>query len=377
MTTYRFIEPLDVLFLRGNKLFGGPGSYGEALLPPWPSVAAGAIRSQILVNDDFDLSAFGDGIAPHPNLGTPEQPGDFRLREFALARNCSGDGGGAVETLYPMPSDLVVISGDGGGLRVHRLEPRRPAGAIETSAPLAMLPVLSCAGREKPVSGLWLTQAGWQATLWGETPDPDQFLDANSLWKLDPRVGVGLNTETRRADDGKLFSVEAVAFREGIGFLVAIDGAEPPTEGLIRFGGDGRAAASRLVHYTPPQPDYEAIANAGRCRIVLTSPGIFPDGWRLPGAGPEARFTAPGVSGRLICAAVARADTISGWDLARHVPKSAHRVVPTGSVYWLDELVAAPEALCKLAEHGLWSDPCEDSARRAEGFNRFALGPWL
>ena len=29
--TSRFIEPLDVLFLRGNQLFGEPGSYGEAL----------------------------------------------------------------------------------------------------------------------------------------------------------------------------------------------------------------------------------------------------------------------------------------------------------------------------------------------------------
>ena len=31
-----FIEPLDVLVLRGNKLFGDPGSYGESLVPPWP-----------------------------------------------------------------------------------------------------------------------------------------------------------------------------------------------------------------------------------------------------------------------------------------------------------------------------------------------------
>ena len=46
----RFLEPLDVLFLRGNQLFGEAGSYGEALMPPWPSVAAGAIRSRILAD---------------------------------------------------------------------------------------------------------------------------------------------------------------------------------------------------------------------------------------------------------------------------------------------------------------------------------------
>ena len=37
----RFIEPLDVLFLRGNKLFGDPGSHGESLVPPWPSLTTG------------------------------------------------------------------------------------------------------------------------------------------------------------------------------------------------------------------------------------------------------------------------------------------------------------------------------------------------
>ena len=29
-----FIEPLDLLFLRGNKLFGDPGSFGESLVRP-------------------------------------------------------------------------------------------------------------------------------------------------------------------------------------------------------------------------------------------------------------------------------------------------------------------------------------------------------
>ena len=53
----RFIEPLDVLFLRGNQLFGEPGSYGEALMPPWPSVAAGALRTRILADDGFDAAS--------------------------------------------------------------------------------------------------------------------------------------------------------------------------------------------------------------------------------------------------------------------------------------------------------------------------------
>jgi len=47
----------------------------------------------------------------------------------------------------------------------------------------------------------------------------------------------------RRADDGKLFAVQAVAFARGVGFLVGVAGAEPPANGLLRFGGEGRSAA--------------------------------------------------------------------------------------------------------------------------------------
>lgn len=35
-TNTLLIEPLDVLILRGNKLFADAGSHGEALMPPWP-----------------------------------------------------------------------------------------------------------------------------------------------------------------------------------------------------------------------------------------------------------------------------------------------------------------------------------------------------
>ena len=92
-----FIEPLDVLVLRGNKLFGDPGSYGESLVPPWPSVAAGAIRSAILARDG-DPFAFAKEQWKHPTLGTPSEPGPFTITAFHLARR-QGD---RVEPLFQL-----------------------------------------------------------------------------------------------------------------------------------------------------------------------------------------------------------------------------------------------------------------------------------
>jgi len=158
--------------------------------------------------------------------------------------------------------------------------------------------------------------------------------------------------------------------------LVGIDGADPPTEGTLRLGGDGRAAALRPVTHEPPMADLAAIAQAGRCRILLTAPGIFPSGWLPPGVAPDGGFELHGVRGRLVSAAVPRAEIVSGWDLANWQPKPAQRAAPCGSVYWIDGLEATPEALGKLAEAGLWSEPCEDPQRRAEGFNRFTFAAW-
>ena len=46
-----------------------------------------------------------------------------------------------------------------------------------------------------------------------------------------------------------------------------------------------------------------------------------------------------------------------------------------GGKHW-EERDATPEALGKLVAAGLWAEPCEDAARRAEGFNRFAFAAY-
>lgn len=378
-TQTTFIEPLDVLFLRGNKLFGDPGSHGESLIPPWPSVAAGALRSRILTDHGVDLKAFAQGKLPHPELGTPREPGSFTLTAFHLARRFAD---GRVETLMAPPADLIISETDGTPA-VRKLAPTALAAGLQASQPLDLLPVLAENTRSKPAGGYWLSESGWTKYLAGQTPGADDLVRSSQLWRLDHRVGVGLDAATRRAEDGKLFSMQAVAMGKtehgggfDVGFVAAASGATLPQGGMLRLGGDGRGAAIRACAAELPEADYAHITHNRKCRLVLTTPGIFPDGWRLPGIGADSRFSLHGVSARLVCAAVPRCETVSGWDLARHQPKTAQRVAPAGSVYWLDELDGTPEALHKLVATGLWSEPCEDAHRRAEGFNRFALAQW-
>ncbi len=368
---WHYIEPLDVLYLRGNRLFGDPGSYGESLVPPWPSAVAGAIRSAILARDGVDLSAFSASDASHDTLGTPEVPGDFKVLAFHLARH--GEGG--LEAVYAPPADLVIARADGGGIRVTRLQPASLENDIACSMPTASLPILACPDRAKPETGWWLTQSAFGAYLKGKTPDAGGLLKTDQLWRMDERVGVGLDPGKRRAEDGKLFSMQAVAFCEGVGFLAATSGDGLGENTVLRFGGDGRAARSTPVaDCQPPESDLTSIVEAGRARLILTTPGIFPDGWRLPGMAEDGCFELCGVRGRVVAAAVNRAEVISGWDLANRKPKAAQRAAPAGSVYWLEDLEADEDSLRKLAEHGLWPETGYDASRRAEGFNRFDWG---
>jgi CRISPR-associated protein Cmr3 len=328
--TSLFIEPLDVLVLRGNKLFGDPGSYGESLVPPWPSVAAGAVRSALLSRDG-DPAAFARGEWRHPALGTPDAPGPFTLTALQIARRQSR----SIEPLFAPPADLF-IEGEGDAIAVRRLRPT--ASPLSSSNPLPLLPVLPQEKRTKPTAGWWLTADGWRAYLGGAAIARDHLVVSERLWRYDLRVGVGLSAATRSVADGKLFSVNAVAFAPGVGLLAAIEGADPPADGLLRFGGDGRTARMQAVDVDWPRPDLAQISTAGRARLLLTTPGLFEGGWLPTGIAERNggyRLDLRGVRARLVAAAVARAEIVSGFDIARVRPKPASRAAPAGSVYWL------------------------------------------
>ena len=396
-TTHLFIDPIDTLFLRGNKLFGDPGSFGDALVPPWPSVAAGALRSALLAQRGYDPARFARGeITDDTELGTPAQPGSFLIARFQMASRGSD---GTVEPLYGLPADLSIIRRETGNDRdedceVRRIQPHAPPDGVQTSATTRSLAVLAQPWRGKSLFERWLTAEGWRQYLDGDDIDWAHLVPSNGLWQVDTRIGIALDPLKRRASDGALFTSQGVVFRKrehdrhdgapsvksgcDIGFLVGVSGATLPDALTLRFGGDGRSAvATRTDDMQAPKVDYERIVAARRGRLILTTPGLFEGGWLPTGVtddGCDLRFDLHGVRARIVCAAVPRSEVISGFDLSKQCPKPAQRVAPLGSVYWLDELDATANALRNLAARGLWSEPVENAARRAEGFNRVTFG---
>ena len=401
--TYHFVQPLDVLMIRGNKSFGGDGEHGEAVMPPWPSLFAGAFRSALLGKDAGQLTSFAHASEPLGGalgevLGSRDEPGSFAINWLSLAtfvasaptrgKGSSADGSsrdaeaGEPTAIVPLPADLAAFD-DPHVPSLVALQPTRPPAGSLANGDLPLVAHLRLARQIKPQAGHWLDGAGLTAHLCGELPA--RTLRTAELFKRETRLGIALDTGARTAADGALYTSEAIALGDGVGFLVGCEGGgggQLASAGHLRLGGDGKGARYRCLPFTPPVVAQDEISANRRFRIILATPGMFAGGWlpeRITRCGPgDYRLAGDGFSARLACAAVPRFETISGWDLARQQPKTAQRVAPAGSVYWFDEFVGDVGKLAEWVASGLWRDNPDrsDRQRRAEGFNRAWLGLW-
>jgi CRISPR-associated protein Cmr3 len=390
---YRFAQPLDVLYLRGNRLFGEAGEHAEAVMPPWPSLFAGALRSRMLVDRGVDLARFakgqpvGDAVVEQV-LGTPDEPGSFRVGVLVVAK-CEKE---SVQTFFPPPADLFIAA-DAAFPRAMYLEPVQRDSLAPLLFPqrLSHLPVLKSPIPGKQTEEWWLTENGMASYLAGRPLPTGALVERRTLWKADPRLGIALSSESRTVETGRLYTSDAIAFSEHAGFLVGVAGTDGllPRDGLLRLGGDGRGAQVRVPAVTEV---WRHVPRADRFRIVLSTAGLFPSGWcplPLEGDG-DPLLSFRGLEARLVAAAVPRSQVISGWDLARDRPKPAQRVVPAGAVYWFERLSGDVAVLSVLLDEGLWPvleatgqlAALDDEARRiyrqrkAEGFNNVWLGDW-
>ena len=436
----RRIRPLDILHLRGNRLFADSG-HGVSVMPPAPSVFSGAIRSRILVEEGVSFEDVASGrIAEGPVRavlgGGPDDPGSFRIRWSGLdvegldvegldvegldvegldveghaPKSGQGKSPSPAPGVYlPAPGDLVFEEGpaaegaDRGPLRVHRLVPRSlasiPGVRIGSAAP--GVPFLQCPRRFKPATGVWIHVEAYRRHLAGEGVEAGDCARSGDLWKRDDRLGITLDPAHRSAAKGLLYTSEAIALAPGVSFRVEIAGGGSlvPESGFLRLGGDARAAAIETVP-SNEDPLEVPVPGGDRFRMILVTPGLFPDGWLPPGTRLEANrilWSIGGLTAELEAASVSRHEVVSGWDLVAGGPKPAQRSVPAGSVTWWRwtgttggtgavDVAARRAALAPLVEHGLWpllkdvlsdEDPAVRrlwSARRAEGFNNVRFG---
>ena len=375
MVEYREITPVDVLYLRGNRLFGGAGEHGESQMPPWPSVFAGAMASRILADKD----KIGE-ITKHPDKAQSildkVAGSNYSCTFLALAK----DG----KTYLPLPYDLVGLKEE-KFISLYKVEPRNLPGDLSASSTLPMVPVLKSSERKKPVGGIWLDLEGWKRHLNNESVNTSSCVAQAELWKIDSRLGIARDYHSKTAAKGKIYTTEGVNLEKDCSFLVGYSGDNIPKDGLLRLGGDGRGAVIELCEEVElPEGIGEPKDEWDGFRMVLITPGVFPKGWLPPGCDvSEGRVVLQfeGFKAQLMAVTMGRYEVISGWDLANHKPKPALKVVPVGSVYWFKCLEGGPVSLKPLWEHSLYEAlgnklTSDFKVKKREGFGRAWFGIW-
>lgn len=380
MTEYRFIEPVDVLYLRGNRIFGGAGDHSEALMPPWPSLVAGALRTRILVDQSVSFNGYAKGTRPPGPLGgvlgTPVEPGSFRVCCFMVGQRV----GDKVSPYLQMPADLVV---QGAPETCRYLTPTVISGVLKSSYCLSALPILRVDSPAKPKLGLWLNKEGLTSYLSGKALTKKQWRESKDLWGNEGRLGIAMDAASRTVEQGRLYTSDVVALKKDVGFIVGVQGADGflPSSGLVRFGGDGRGATVEPCDPAMPEPPWEEIAGSRRFKLVLSTQGLFPRGWLPPGVQQTedgCAWSYRGMSAKLVAASLGRPEVLSGWDMATDRPKPALRAVPAGSVYWFEDFQGEIGSLKALAYDGLCDHASGEISeqRKAEGFNNVFVAGW-
>ncbi len=378
------ILPLDVCLFRSNRLFGATSEHNETTMPPWPSVFSGAIRSRILADRRIDWTQFLKGTLKDAQvlntIGTADAPGPLRLTWLALF-----SGG---QAWFPLPADLAVFSDED----VTALKPltRSTIAPFKAAYPLDSIPVLRRQTSSKPLSR-WVNGAGLASHLKGLPVKAKHLTAPSKLWDTVDMLGIALAGESRTADEGRLYTSEAVALLPGVSFIAGFDdhGGLLPADGLLRLGGDGKSAS---VHPVTKEFDVGIFAvpiTGDKFRVILSTPGVFPDGWMPPCVGIEQGeflLQAKDFTARLVSAAVPSYQTISGWDVARQEPKPSMRIVPIGSVYWFETISGDTTKFVDLLRRDGWWPLIANrlggeltpayAARRAEGFGNVWVGNW-
>ncbi len=382
------IEARDPLVVRDGRPKQGTGDAGT--LPfPLPGTVAGVVRTRAGSNENGAFVA-------HNRLDD--------LRKIAIRGPllCSEDG-----SLYvPRPRDALFVATDNGRV-VRALRPLpNEAGRFDsalTTPPVGLDAQRAIDGkppRDLPVWWTWTSLLRWlTAPADGDESQVAKLLDGGIAGlprehRTHVKIGEGFT-----AEDGMLFEtvgLRMIAPSEVPGTrgklrakpLALSFGVEIPADvtGLaLRRGVGPFAGERRLVRWSeggPTWPDtlpdklVESLSNPGpsaRVRLLLLTPAIFKAGSQPGTAIGQMCESRDAVKVSLVASIVPRPETISGWDFAQDKPKGTTRVVPAGSVYWL-EVAGTVEARLAWARTVWMKNVSDEAKHRNDGYGLAVLG---
>lgn len=372
------VQPRDPLIFRDGKPFNATSGAQAKTLPfPYPSTLVGGMRTQAGTDKSgrFDKAQIGRLLK-------------LQIRGPVLV---SLDKDNEIEEWYfPTPSDCLLLRDSvatrGRRFWVHPV--KLPVGAktnLRQGNLVSPNPVI----KQKPHKGApafwnWKTMKSWL------TQPLEDVVELSTLGisglTSETRIHVKIDPETDTADETFLFQTNGLEFSitsqdgsqrilsDSQQYALTVETEAEFTPGIGFLGGERRVVTwteSEQLFPTCPTEILESIIKWKHCRLLLATPAIFEQGY-LP---KWICNSVPGLTIKIVAAAVPRYQAISGWDVKEHTQKASRRLAPSGSVYFLS-LEGNNQAIEKFV-NGVWLHSISDDEQdRCDGFGLALLGTW-
>lgn len=369
MTQYLKIDPCGPVIARDGR----PFSLGQRMvsLPwPYPSVLAGSLRTMV-----------GKKL---PGGFSPENLDRLKAAEIAGPLPVLDN-----ELYFPAPQDLLI---DGDAKKLYPLRPMAPAAGgcnLPQGLQPVLAPVLDTEFKPTPPPAFWSCA---KMAAWLQSPEGSDFeapKDADKgFWKgpeQDARMHVTIAPATGSAEEGMLYRTVGLAMEKGVHLTARVEAGAlsdklTSLKALHPFGGRRRLAkwsadAGLGTAWKCPSGLAGTVGESKLLRLVLATPALFEHGWRPGWIGENLKGTLPGTGAGVTLIGVCneRWRPISGWDLVARGPKAVRRLVPAGSVYFLE----LDEPLGTEAVEKLWlQSVCDQEQDRKDGFGLAIWGVW-
>jgi CRISPR-associated protein Cmr3 len=291
------LEAADALFFRGGKPFTmSVDTFAEGFFPPLPSTVYGAICSAV--------------YPKHENL---------KIKNICLKSNSS--------YLFPLPKDLVVPKGKDEKTETLILRELNNFSNFEPNFYLVR------EGSKKKLSKkkILLHHRLLKKYLNGEGKEGLIVSSLDEYISSETKIGIGRNNQTKLSSDGMLYRTIMTRLehssKKSICMALEIEHQECFNIKAVRLGGENRIASLLTDNSFIPMdcPKIEGTM----FKIYLSTPAIFKEG-----GIPIGLFKEHGLS--FLTAVLDKPVPVGGWDFVNKQPKPMVKVVPAGSVYYVE-----------------------------------------
>ena len=321
------IDPLDTLFFRDGKPFRmGEETWSNSIFPPNPSVIYGALRSAYFANHIDDLGKANEEDDPTKGL-------KIKGIYLKISNKISND------IYFPLPVDCVKEKYDDEGKGFVLLT--TPSEGFVSNYPKLGKILISSNNKVENIQNALLSKSTFEEYLNGETNNII-YLKIDNCLMNEPKIGIALSSQTHSSQEGMLYRVDMKRLEnkqdDKMSIVIDFEGLDLPEEGIIKFGGEGKAARYNRYKEKDINIDFPKFKeNANQFKIVLTTPAIFKNGW-LPDWIDETTLVGEfnGLKIKLLTAAIDKPIHIGGFDMKEKKPKPMFKAVPAGSVYYFE-----------------------------------------